>query len=162
MTTPIGEIWFTQTHIAEIIELLNLQERCKDKNEPGKSTNSGLKVAFNFSPDIAPSKHDVHSAGLLREEIAKSSIAKGNTAIGMTASPNITVLDYLGIKSNLNKEVFSVIENIQRKAFLRLKSGLNQLITEMLPLFILAELRRASVQPFQCRWQLPINALRHL
>lgn len=106
VTTPIGEIWFTQTHIAEIIELLNLQERCKDKNEPGKSTNSGLKVAVNFSPDIAPSKHDVHSAGLLREEIAKSSIAKGNTAIGMTASPNITVLDYLGIKSNLNKEVF--------------------------------------------------------
>ena len=85
---------------------MNLQERCKDKNEPGKSTNSGLKVAVNFSPDIAPSKHDVHSAGLLREEIAKSSIAKGNTAIGMTASPNITVLDYLGIKSNLNKEVF--------------------------------------------------------
>ena len=101
LTTPIGDIWFTQTHIAEITELLNLQERCKDKNEFGESTNYGLNVAVNSSPDIVPSKHDAKS----REVMAKTSTSNGNTATGMTMSTNIIALDYLGIKNNLNKEV---------------------------------------------------------
>lgn len=84
ISSDIGELWFTQTHIAEISELMKLQDESKPKEEVVVINNSEKKPIATSSSKVNADNGILHGF----------------------ASERLRSLDYAGINANLKNEVF--------------------------------------------------------